>query len=257
MILTIDTGNTHTVLGFVDDEMKVVKSFRLPTDVKETDSGYAVKISQLMEITGITADDIEGMIISSVAPSVTGTLAKALKMITGYDPMIVGKLDTGLDITAIPGGMIAPDLEVGAIAVKELYPLPSIVIDMGTATTVTVVDGKGAYIGGAIMPGVKTALKGMVEGTSLLPDIDIEAPDKCIAVDTIPSMQSGLVYGSAGAIDGIIDRFVEEMGEEPASIVCTGGLGRLIGRICRHDMIFDDDLLLKGLYIVWSACKSK
>lgn len=251
MIFAVDTGNTHTVLGFVDDDMNVVKSFRLPTDSKETDSGYAIKIDHIFKLSGIAIDEVEGMIISSVAPAVTKALKNALKMLSGKDPIVVGTFSTGLDMTAIPGGMIAPDLEVAAVAAKELFPLPSIIIDMGTATTVTVVDKAGAYIGGAILPGAGTALNALVSGASLLPDIDIVAPKKAIAVETIPSMQSGLVYGSAGAIDGIIDHFVEEMGEQPASIVCTGGLGKLICKYCRHDMIFDDDLLLKGLYLIF------
>lgn len=251
MIFAVDTGNTHMVLGFIDDDMKVVKSFRLPTDAKETDSGYAVKMDQIFKLSGISIDTIDGMIISSVAPAVTKSLAKALKLLSGKDPLVVGTFSTGLDLHAIPGGMIAPDLEVAAVAAKELYPLPSIIVDMGTATTVTVVDSKGAYIGGAILPGVGTSLNALVSGASLLPDIDIVAPKKAIAVETTPSMQSGLVYGAAGAIDGIIDHFVEEMKEPYGSIVCTGGLGKLIGKYCRYNMTFDDDLLLKGLYLIY------
>ncbi len=253
MIFAVDTGNTHTVLGFVDDDMKIVKSYRLATDIKETDSGYAIKIDQIFKLSGITMDEIEGMIISSVAPSVTKSLKKALKLLSGKEPLVVGTFSSGLDMSAIPGGMIAPDLEVAAVAAKSLYPLPCIIVDMGTATTITVVDKSGAYIGGAILPGAGTALNALVSGTSLLPDIDIVAPQKAIAVETTTSMQSGLVYGSAGAIDGIIDHFIEEMEEPPASIVCTGGLGKLIGRHCRHDMILDDDLLLKGLFLLFKS----
>ena len=255
MLLAIDTGNTHTVIGLISDKMEIVNSFRLPTDHKETDCGYAIKIDHLLRLNNVEISDIEDSIISSVAPRVTRELVKAIKMLTGKSPLVVGTFDSGLDLTSIPGGVIAPDLEVAAVAAKELYPLPCIIVDMGTATTVTVVDKDGAYIGGAILPGSVTSLNALVAGTSLLPAIDIVAPNKSIAVDTIPSMQSGLVYGSAGAIDGIIDHFMEEMETVPASIVTTGGLGKLICRYCRHEMEFDDDLLLKGMYLIWKSTK--
>lgn len=251
MVFAIDTGNTHTVLGYMDGD-RVVSSFRIPTDRKETDCGYAARIKDMLELSGMKPEDFEGIIISSVVPTVTRELRKAVELVFKRKALDLGSgMDTGLDITAIPGGMIAPDLEAAAVGAKNRYPLPCVIIDMGTATTVTVVDEKGRYIGGAILPGAMTALNALVAGTSLLPGIEIEAPDKAIAVETISSMQSGLVYGSAGSIDGIIDHFVEELGRQPASIVATGGLGKLICRHCRHEIIFDDDLVLKGMVDVY------
>ncbi len=256
MVFAIDTGNTHTVLGYMDGD-NVVSSFRIPTDRKETDCGYAARIKDVLELSDMKPEDFEGIIISSVVPSVSRELRRAVKMVFKRNAYELGVgMDTGLDLTAIPGGVIAPDLEAAAVGAKNRYPLPCVVIDMGTATTITVLDEKGRYIGGAIQPGAMTALNALVSGTSLLPGIEIEAPDKAIAVETISSMQSGLVYGSAGSIDGIIDHFFEEMEVKPESIVATGGLGRLICKHCRHEIIFDDDLVLKGMVDVYRRnCK--
>lgn len=250
MLLVIDTGNTHTVFGCVDDNENIINTMRLRTDQQETEYGYAARIKDLLEIADIKKDDITGAVISSVVPLVTASLKKAIKLLFSLEPFVIGEnVKTGLTIK-LEGG-IAPDLEAAAVAAKELYPLPCIIADMGTATTVTVVDKDGAYIGGAIVPGVSTSLNALVDKTSLLPGIAIEPPTKAIATDTVDAMKSGLVYGAAGSIDGIIDMFVKEMGEEPKSIVATGGIGRLIAPICKHEIIVDDDMLLKGLIYIY------
>ena len=251
MILTIDIGNTHTKLGSVDKDMNVNMICRIPTDRDDTTDGYIARLKQIFDVKGVDADGFEGIVISSVVPPVTSAIKGAISTITGIEPVVLGQsLKSDLDIK-IPGGVIAPDLEATAVAAKNDYPLPCVIINMGTATTITVVDKCGTYIGGAILPGVSTSLNALTDKTSLLPGIEIEAPTKSIADETADSMKSGIVYGSAGAIDGIVDHFEKEMGESPASIVATGGLGHLIGKYCRHDIILDDDLLLKGLYEIW------
>lgn len=251
MILTIDIGNTHTKLGSVDESLNVNMICRIPTDRDDTEDGYVARISQIMSVKNIDPCSFEDIIISSVVPPVTASIKKAIKIITGKDPLILGqgiRSDLKIDI---PGGVIAPDLEATAVAARVYYPLPSIIINMGTATTITVVDENGVYIGGAILPGVGTSLNALTDKTSLLPGIEIEAPTKAIANETVDSMKSGIVYGSAGAIDGIIDHFTAELGKTPASLVATGGIGHLIEQYCRHDITLDDDLLLKGLYYIW------
>ena len=253
MILAIDTGNTNIKLGLVDPEdiRKVELICRIPTDRIETDYGYAAKINEVLELKKIDLAAIEGIIISSVVPPVTSALKGAMKLITGLDAMILGQgLKTDLEIR-LPGGVIAPDLEAAAVAAKELYPLPAIIINMGTATTVTVVNEEGAYIGGVIAPGTGTALNALVDSTALLPMVDMVAPKEAIAKDTVPAIQSGVVYGGAGSIDGIIDHFLPEMPVAPKTIVATGGLGRLICRYCRHEMTFDEELLFKGLGLIY------
>lgn len=256
MLLTIDIGNTHTKIGSVDSELQVNMLCRIPTDRDDTADGYAARISQIFTIKNIDPSIYEGIIISSVVPPVTAALKGALKTMTGIEPLVLGQdIKSDLDIR-IPGGVIAPDLEATAVAARVYYPLPSIIINMGTATTITVVDKEGVYIGGAILPGVGTSLNALTDKTSLLPGIEIQAPSKAIADETVDSMKSGIVYGSAGAIDGIIDHFTAEMKDSPASLVATGGIGHLIEQYCRHDITLDDDLLLKGLYYIWEKRNS-
>lgn len=255
MILAIDIGNTHTKLGSVDKDMNVHMLCRIPTDRDDTADGYAARISQILSVKKINPCDFEDVVISSVVPPVTSAIKIAMETMTNKVPKILGQdLVSDLD-KDIPGGIIAPDLDATALAARELYPLPCVIINMGTATTVTVVNENGTYIGGAIMPGVSTSLNALTDKTALLPGIEIKAPSKAIANETVDSMKSGIVYGSAGAIDGIIDHFEAEMQVAPASVVATGGLGRLIGEYCRHNITLDDDLLLKGLYRIWEKNK--
>ena len=197
-------------------------------------------------------------VISSSVPQLIETLRKAVKIISGIDAMVVGAgVKTGLDIVLDDPGTIAADLVATAVAAKNAYPLPCIIIDMGTATTVTVVDSKGRYIGGAIMPGVRLSMRALADGTSLLPNIEITPPQKTIASNTIDCMKSGIIYGSAGALDGILDHYIEELGGSVGSIVATGGLASTICPMCRHEITLDNNLLLKGLYVIYMKNKAK
>ena len=250
MILTIDTGNTHTKLGLAENG-QMTPICRIPTDRSQTTDGYAALIGQIMELRKIDIAEIEGVIISSVVPPVTTALVGAMELITGKSPMVLGEGAVTDLVKDIPGGIIAPDLEANAVAAKELYPLPCVIVSMGTATTVTVVDENGVYIGGVILPGVSTSLNALTATASLLPDIDLVAPEQAIATETISALQSGVVYGAAGSIDGILDHFEAEMKIAPKSIVATGGLGKMICKYCRHNIEVDDQLLLKGLEIIY------
>ena len=234
MILAIDTGNTHTVLGCIDENGNVVLRLRLTTNRTATEYEYAVQLQQILQMAGVDPRGFEGAIFSCVVPSAQRA-----------------GIRTGLHIKIDDPGTIAADLVATAVAAKEEYPLPSIIIDMGTATTVTVVDETGAFIGGSIMPGVGISLSALTEATSLLPAIDLLPPKKVIASNTVDCMKAGIVYGAAGAIDGTLDRFIEAMEVKPASIVTTGGIGSVICPYCRHDIVIDSDLLLKGLYVMW------
>jgi type III pantothenate kinase len=252
MILALDTGNTHTVLGCINEENEVTQTVQIGTDIIGTAYEYAAKIREIFDLAGIDSKGFEGAIISSVVPQVTQVLAKAVKLITGIEPLVLGAgVKTGLNIKLDDPGTIAGDLVATAVAAKEEYPLPCIIIDMGTATTVTVVDEKGSYLGGSILPGTGISLEALTKETSLLPSIDYTAPKKVISTNTIDAMKSGIVYGSAGALDGIIDRYTEALGGNVGSIVATGGLGRLIAPCCRHDITVDNRLLLKGLGYIY------
>lgn len=252
MILAIDCGNTHITVGCIHEDGGVESSFRIPTDRSETEYGYAAKLGQIFDLQGIDPKSFCGAVISSVVPPLTDVLVRAVRLMTGKTALVVGAgVKTGLHICINDPGTIASDLVAAAVAAKEEYPLPCIIVDMGTATTLTVVDEKSRYIGGAILPGVGLSLAALAEGTALLPDVELQAPRRAIAANTVESMQSGIVYGTAGSIDGLIDRFESELGRPAASIVVTGGIGGVIAPYCKHPMTADETLLLKGLGIIW------
>lgn len=258
MILAIDTGNTHIVLGCIDNKGNISHIIRLETNLKKTEYEYASDIKQILELEEVDRYGFDGAIISSSVPQIIEILRKAVKIITDIDAMVVGiGVKTGLDIVLDDPSTIAADLVATAVAAKNEYPLPCIIIDMGTATTVTVVDVKGRYIGGAIMPGVRLSMRALAEGTSLLPNIEIVPPQKTIASNTIDCMKSGIIYGSAGALDGILDHYIEELGGSAGSIVATGGLASTICPMCRHEITLDNNLLLKGLYVIYKKNKVK
>ena len=255
MILAIDTGNTHTVIGCIHANGEIVEIMRIESNLYKTEYEYAASIKLVLELNGVDLSEIEGAVISSVVPPLTVVLKKAVKIVTGVDSLVLGAgVKTGLPIVIDDPGTIAADLVATAVAAKEYYPLPCIIIDMGTATTVTVVASKGRYIGGAIMPGVSLSMNALTAGTSLLPKIELTPPNKVIASNTVECMKSGIIYGAAGAIDGVLSRFTEALqagGDEEWSIVATGGVAGTICPCCRHDIILDDNLLLKGLHIIW------
>lgn len=252
MILAIDCGNTHTAFGCINELGSAEQIFRIPTDRAETDFGYAAKIKQILTLDNLSPSDFEGAVVSCVVPPLTDTLVRAVRMLTGRDALVVGAgVKTGLHIAINDPGTIASDLVAAAVAAKEEYPLPCIIVDMGTATTMTVVDEKARYVGGAILPGVGLSQRALAEGTALLPHIDLRSPRNAIAVSTVESMKSGMIYGTAGAIDGLLDRFAEELGREPASIVATGGISHLICPHCRHGITIDETLLIRGLWLIW------
>lgn len=256
MILAINVGNTHTSFGCVDEEKNVSNVLSIPTDTKETSFGYAAKMKQIFDLTGLSLHQLEGAILSSVVPPVTEVMKKAVKLLIGKEPMVLGAgVKTGLHICIDDPGTIASDLVATAVAAKELYPVPCVIIDMGTATTLTCVNQDGKYIGGAILPGVQISLEALTEDTSLLPKIDISAPKRAISSSTVESMRSGIVYGTVGAIDGILDRFTMEFGALPKTVISTGGLGKVILPYSRYTIIEDEKLLLKGLGIIY--CKNQ
>ncbi len=252
MILAVNVGNTHVVFGFADWEFRLDRILKIPTDLKETSVGYASRIKQSLELIGADLSAVEGAILSSVVPPLTEVLKEAIVFLFEKSPLIVGAgIKTGLHILIDDPGSIASDLVAMAVAAKELYPLPCLILDMGTATTVVCVNEAGKYIGGAIMPGVNISMEALFREASLLPRFELKKPRKVIATSTSDSMCSGILYGNAGAIDGVLDRFAEELGEESASIVSTGGFSEILAPYCRHHWIKDEMLLLKGLAIIY------
>lgn len=256
MLLAIDTGNTHIVIGVIDlQKCEVCKTVQITTDPIATAYEYAAKMKVIFELASIDPTAFTGAIISSVVPQVNVVLSKAVEIITGLRPLILGAgVKTGLNIRLDDPGTIAGDMVATAVAAKEEYPLPAIIIDMGTATTITVVNKEGTYLGGCIMPGAGISLDALSRETALLPSVDFAPPRKVIGTNTIDAIKGGLIYGQAGALDGVIDRYAEELGgiDQIATIVATGGLGRLVAPYCRHEIIIDNRLLLKGLAHIWN-----
>ena len=254
MILAIDVGNTHIVLGCLEDGRTHSLS-RLTTDPVKTEYEYAVIIRDVLSFDNVDCEKLEGAIISSVVPAVTNTLRGAVRLLCGREPLVVGAgIKTGLNIRIDNPAQLGADLAVGAVAALSLCPPPLIVIDMGTATTITAIDKDGAFRGGAISPGVVISMNALAGGTAQLPDISIEAPKHCIGTNTITCMQSGAIYGAAAMLDGMIERFEEELGY-PCKVVATGGLSKVIVPHCRKDVILDPMLMMKGLKIIYDKNK--
>lgn len=251
MILAIDVGNTNIVLGCMEG-MEMVHVARMATDMGKTEYEYAATMKQILGIADVQGTDFDGAIISSVVPVLTGTLQSAIKMITGHRALVVGAgIKTGLNIRLDDPSETGGDLVAGAVAAVDKYPTPVIILDMGTATTIGVIDGSSSLRGGAIVPGVGVSLNALVSGTSLLHSVSIDAPKRYIGTNTIDCMKSGVVFGTACMIDGMIDRMEAELGEKAAAIVATGGLAGKIIPHCTHEIIYDSDLLLRGLAVLY------
>ena len=251
MVFTFDIGNSNIVVGTVNRQ-GVLFVERMSTDHKKTELEYAILLKSAMEIHGITTNEIKGCIISSVVPPVTSVINRALEKLTGEKALVVGPgIRTGLNIKIDNPAQLGSDLVVDAVAGIAEYPLPLIIIDMGTATTMSAIDAAGNYLGGVIIPGVRVALDSMVSRTAQLPRISFEAPKKAIGKNTIECMKSGSVLGSASMLDGMIDRLEEELSQD-AMVVATGGIAPFITPHCKHKIVCDDTLLLKGLYLIYN-----
>lgn len=252
MIFAINCGNTHVVFGAVEKDGSVRQMLKLPTDLRETAVSYAAGIKQSLTFVGVEIDSMEGAILSSVVPPLTEVLREAILLLIGKYPLVVGVgIKTGLHILIDDPGTVASDLVAMAVAAKETYPLPCVILDMGTASTLICINEAGKYVGGVIMPGVNISMEALFREASLLPRFELRKPKKVISSSTADSMCSGILYGSAGAIDGILERFRDELGGDPATIVSTGGVASVIAPYCRHSWIEDEKLLLKGLGIIY------
>mgnify|MGYP003364024672 FL=1 len=250
MILAIDIGNTNIVVGCIDQE-KTYFIERLSTVRTKTELEYAVDLKTVVDIYHIKRTDIEGCIISSVVPQITNAVKLAAEKVLHKEPMVLGPgVKTGLNIMMDNPGQLGADLVANAVAGIHEYPLPLAIIDMGTASTVSVVDEKKHYVGGMIFPGMGVSLDALTAHASQLSGISIEPPKRIIGKNTIECMKSGVIYSNAAALDGIVDRIEEELGQK-ITVVATGGLARKIVPHCRREILLDEDLLLKGLLIIY------
>lgn len=250
MILAVDVGNTNIVLGFLDGET-LVDECRLSTAADDSAEEYAIKLNSILDICKISAQEIEGSVLSSVVPPLNRTISKAVMLITGKKPIVVGPgVKTGLHIKTNNPAELGADMVVGAVAATSKYECPLIIFDLGTATTASVIDRDGCFIGCSIMCGVKTALNALSSGTAQLPQIEIVAPKSAIGTNTVDCMRSGTVFGTAAMLDGLVKKFEKELGEK-ANVIITGGLGGVIARYCESDVTVDKNLLIDGLRIIY------
>ncbi len=250
MILAIDIGNTNIVIGCIEGtDISFVE--RISTDTQKTTLEYASIFKMVLDIYHIQPGQLKGSILSSVVPPINHVICDAIEKVMHIKPMVVGPgVKTGLNILIDNPAQLGSDLVVDAVAALKEYPAPLIIIDMGTATTMSAIDAKGNFLGGTITPGIRVALESLVSRTSLLSQISLEPPKKAIGRNTIDSMKSGSVLGNAAMLDGMIDRFREEL-QGDVTVVATGGLAQFIVPLCRHEIIYDDALLLKGLWYIY------
>lgn len=246
MILTIDIGNSNIVIGGMDAD-KIVFEARLRTETTKTSDQYCVDLKILLDIYQISTADIEGSIIASVVPQVLNSMQTAIKKLTGRQPLVVGPgLKTGLNIRLENPSQTGADLVVGCVAALREHKPPMIVIDMGTATTMVVLDDSGSLIGGCICPGVKISMDALTERTALLPGLQLDQPKKAIGRNTIDCMRSGIMMGAAAMVDGMVQRMETELGQK-TTVVATGGIAKFVLPMCHTDIHYDKDLLIKGL----------
>lgn len=250
MILTIDIGNTNITLGGFDGNEPTFVS-RISTNPSQTADEYATKILHTLALHKVDKAVVKGAIISSVVPPLNSVLKKAIRFIYDVEPLLVGPgIKTGLKIHCDNPTSVGADLICACVAAQKLYGAPCLIVDMGTATKMMVVDGTGAFIGVSIIPGVLMGLRALSSGTAQLPQVSLEAPPSVIGKNTVDCMRSGVVFGNAGMIDAMIDRIGEEMGEE-LPVIATGGLSSTIIPHCKHDITPDENLVLKGLNILY------
>ena len=254
MILTIDIGNSNIVLGGVENK-KIRFEARLRTDATKTSDEYCIDLKMILEVYGVKPEEIEGSIIASVVPQVLNSLQTAIKKLTGKAALVVGPgLKTGLNIQIENPAQTGADLVVGCVAALREHKAPMIIVDMGTATTMIVLDKNSAMIGGCIMPGVKISMDALTERTALLPGLQLDQPKKAIGRNTIDCMRSGIMMGAACMIDGMIERMEAELGYE-TTVIVTGGIAKFVIPMCKRSVIYDKDLLVKGLAALYRENK--
>ena len=250
MLLAIDIGNTNITLGLFEEDLLKLTA-RLATDSRKTADEYAIDIKDVLSLHGEDVCEIEDCIISTVVPAVGSAISSAVALLCHTVPLMLGPgVKTGLNIKIDNPAQLGADLAAGAVGALHEYTMPCIIIDMGTATTISVLDRNGAFLGGTIGAGVRMTLNALAEGTAALPAIGISSPKSVIGRNTVDCMQSGIVLGTAAMLDGIIDRIEEELGEM-ATVVATGGLSKEIITYCKNDIIYNENLLLDGLRLIY------
>ena len=246
MILTVDVGNANVVIGVVKNE-KILFDAKLRTDITKTSDEYCIDLKMLMEVYKIQPEQIQGAIVASVVPQVLNSMQSAVRKLTGKTPLVVGPgLKTGLNIQIENPAQTGADLVASAVAALQEHEAPLIIVDMSSTTTMSVLDKNGTLIGGSIGPGVKMSLDALTDRTALLPGLQLDQPKKVIGRNTTDCMRSGVMLGAACMVDGMVERMEQELGYR-ATVIATGSIARFIVPMCRREIIYDKDLLVKGL----------
>ena len=256
MLFTVDISNSHITLGvfqkngtgFCD---RPSFTARMVTDRQRTGDQYACELMQLLVLHHTAPEEIQDVMICSVVPELTYAFQSAVKQLTGITPLVLGPgVKTGLPIVIDNPAQLGSDLVAGAVAAAHLYPKPCAIFDLGTATTISVLDAQGKFRGGMICAGITVTLESLASRTSLLPHVNVECPKTAIGTNTIHSMQSSVVYGTAAMIDGMIDRIEEELGQS-VTAVATGQLSHVVVPACRKPVQICEHLLLPGLRLIY------
>ena len=236
MLLAIDIGNSNITLGGIQ-EGEILFEARLATDSTKTSDEYGVEIKDMLDLFGARVEEIRDCIVASVVPSVFNSVRNGIVKLTGKEPMVVGPgIKTGINILLEDPGATGADLIAAAVAAVDTYPTPLTVVDMGTATTIAVIDDGNAFLGGAVLPGLRISAEAL--------------SSRAIGKNTVECMQSGLMFGAAAMVDGLIDRMEAELGR-PTTVVATGGVARFVVPLCRHEIALERDLQLKGLDLLY------
>jgi len=251
MLLAIDIGNSNLSVGAFEEDRLVFVS-RLATERHRTGDQYALELKSICEMHRTSPSAFDAAIIGSVVPELTPVLGAAAYTLTGCQPVILGPgLKTGLNILTDNPAQVGADLIAAAVACAAMYPLPCLAADLGTATKISIIDSKGAFCGCTIAPGVAISLEALASRTSQLPNISLQAPTKAAGKNTVDAMRSGIIFGTAAMIDGLCEIMEAELGEGPCFTVATGGLAADIVPVCKRDIVFNGELVLEGLRLVF------
>lgn len=253
MIFVSDIGNTSISIGAYKDD-KLIFTTRLFTDRRKSEDEYLISLKDILSLHKIDANNFSGAVISSVVPEVTTPFSNAIKKLIKKEPIQVGSEHHGnFKVEILPVSYIGADLIAASVGALKKYPLPCLIADLGTATKILVIDENGIFRGCTIAPGVKISLDALSEKTSLLPDISLEKPERVIGENTVQCMQSGIVFGTASMLDGMIKRIKNELNAEDVTVVTTGGYSKEISECCESEIIYDENLLLEGLLEIYRS----
>ena len=248
MLLTIDIGNSNIVFSLSGSERKL---HRLETMPDRSAEEYLPQVAELFSREKVDLSVVDGAVLCSVVPELVPVMSRVTRELTGLTPYVISPAsESGLTLAIAEADTLGADILAADAAAAAEYSLPAIIYDMGTATTVTVVDKDRRYIGGAILPGVRLGINALFSGTAQLPSVPVQAPPRAICGTALESIQSGAVFGAAAMMDGLADRFEAELGEK-CTLIATGGLAGCIVPHCRRDFIYDESLLLRGMELIY------